>query len=198
MDDRVDCVTDSGGVGSGSDRMRASTPSASMHTAVSIVCGIGPDMKVSAIHRTVTLPRLLQKERYRDGAMMLGDESADLTGDTVLFRQFYPFTHVIADYRGASAGLELVVWVAAARLILHEVLWFAQLADVVIVRPNASQQATCADGVACSFAQIGHGDSVGVRPWRLQTETAQQRLIEIGPGQPAQVIGDAAPTVCPV
>ena len=62
-------------------------------------------------------------------------------GSRLLGRELEPRAHVAADDRRAGVRLELVVRVAAARLVLDEVLRLRQLADVVIVGADAGRAA---------------------------------------------------------
>ena len=60
---------------------------------------------------------------------------------------------VLGDEAGADAGLELVVRVAGAELVLDVVLGFRDLADVVEVAADAHQQRVCADEVSGALAR---------------------------------------------
>ncbi len=126
---------------------------------------------------------------------MLRDERADRLRYPVLLRELDPVANVRADYRRTRRGLELVVRISPARLILHEVLRLAKLADVVVVRADTSQQSVRADRIARRFGEIRHRNRVRVRAGRLEAQPSQQRLVEIRPSEPAKVVRNSAPTL---
>ena len=170
MTSRIFC-----GVASCSTCADASTPSASMQIAVSAVCGTGPGYSKSA--GSTPLPsrslRLLQEIRDAPGAVVLADERLQPDGEAVLLRELDAFADVIADDRGARRGLELVVRVAAARLVLDEVFRLLDLADVVIVGTDPREQSVGADRIARRFGEIGDPHGVGERPGRFDAQPAQ-------------------------
>src|ERR687895_47972 len=84
------------GVGSESTRADASTPSASMHTAVSALCGMGPGYVYSMVFR---------------------DERGNRARDAMLGGKLQPVANMAAYDLRARRWLELVVRVASLRLI---------------------------------------------------------------------------------
>src|SRR6266536_3604497 len=101
---------------------------------------------------------------------MLGDERAKRAGKLVLGGELEPFANVVADDLRACPRTKDVVRVVSPRLILDEVLWSRDLADVVVVRADAGKQGIGADGAACGFGEIGDRDRVGVGPRCLETQ----------------------------
>ena len=77
-------------------------------------------------------------------------------------------------------GLELVVDVVAAGLVLDERERVRQLADVVVVRRDAGDQRVGADRLGGPLGQVGDHDRVVVRARRLHQQPAQQWLRRVG------------------
>ena len=72
-------------------------------------------------------------------------------------------------------------------LILHEVLRLRNFPDVVIVRPDAGEQCVGSDRARSGLGEVGDGNCVGVRPWRLETQALHQRPIEVRPLEQCQI-----------
>src|SRR6185436_13432503 len=96
-------------------------------------------------------------EEVADGsrAMMLGDEGPQRVGQLVLLGERESLVHMIADDLRACASREGIVRVATLGLVLHEKLWVRNLADVVVVGANASEQRVGSDGPAGDVGEIG-------------------------------------------
>ena len=139
----------------------------------------------------VALPRLVEKVRDRSRAVMLRDERLQRARKLVLRGERQPFLDVISNDLRARARAENVVRVASLRLILDEVLWSSNLADVVVVRADASEQRVRADRPTGCLGEIRHRDGVRVGARRLETQTLQQRTIQVRPFQQRQVGLDA-------
>ena len=93
---------------------------------------------------------------------MLGDESLDDFGQLGLGGQLQPFDHVLAHYGGAHRRLQLIVRVAAARLVFHEELRLLDLPDVVIVDADTDEEAVGIDRSRRCLCEISHVDGVSV------------------------------------
>ena len=90
-----------------------------------------------------------------------------------------------------ALGPSDVVRIAPLRLVLDEVLWSRDLADVVVVGADASEQRVGADGPTGRLGEIRDGDRMCVRARRLETEPLHQRTIQIGPFEQGQIRLDA-------
>ena len=77
-------------------------------------------------------------------------------------------------------GLELVVDVLAAGLVLDERERVRELADVVVVGRDAGQQRVGADRLGGALGEVADHQRVVVRPGRLDEQPAQQRLRRVG------------------
>ena len=75
-----------------------------------------------------------------------------------------------------TSGLELVVDVLAAGLVLDEGERVRELADVVVVRRDAGHERIGADRLGGPFREIADHERVVVGPRRLDEKPAQQRL----------------------
>ena len=73
-------------------------------------------------------------------------------------------------------GVELVVDVVAAGLVLDERERVRELADVVVVRRDAGEQRIGADRLGRALREVADHQRVVVRAGRLDEEPAQQRL----------------------
>ena len=67
---------------------------------------------------------------------------------------------MLGDEAGADAGLELVVRVAGAELVLDVVLGLGDLADVVEVAADAHEQRVGADEVGGALGEVADDDAV--------------------------------------
>ena len=79
-----------------------------------------------------------------------------------------------------TAGIELVVDVVAAGLVLDEGERVRELADVVVVGGDAGHQRVGADGLGRAFGEVADHQRVVVRAGRLDQQAAQQRLRRVG------------------
>src|SRR5579862_4030634 len=90
--------------------------------------------KVRRIRRNaITLLGLLQEIGDRRRAVVLRDERSHTGRQVILSGKLQTFADVIPDNRGTRRGLELVVRVPAARLVLDEILGLLELADIMVV-----------------------------------------------------------------
>ena len=137
------------------------------------------------------LPRLVEEVRDRPGAVVFGDEGLQRSREFVLDREREPFLNVIANDLRARARAEDVVRVAPLRLVFDEILWSRDLADVVVVGADTSEQRVGADGATGRLGEIRHGDRVCVGARRLEAQALQQRTIQIGPFEQREVRLDA-------
>ena len=79
-----------------------------------------------------------------------------------------------------TSGLELVVDVLAAGLVLDERERVRELADVVVVGRDAGHQRIGADRLGRALGEVADHQRVVVRPGRLDQQAAQQRLRRVG------------------
>ena len=99
---------------------------------------------------------------------MLGDERRDRFGEAGFAREHQPIRHVRLDDLGRLKGLEAIVRIVPARLVLHEVLGVVDLADVVVVAADAAEEAIGPDAVARRLDEVRHGHRVRIGARRLE------------------------------
>ena len=107
------------------------------------------------------------------GAMMLRDERGHDRGEASLLGKGEPVGHVALDDLRRLRRRNLVMRVAAARLVFDEIQRVAEFPDVVVVAAHAAQQAVRPDTVARRFDEVRHRHAVGVRPRRLERQASQ-------------------------
>ena len=83
---------------------------------------------------------------------------------------------VLLEDLGAHLGIELVVDVLAAGLVLDERERVRELADVVVVGRDAGDERVGADRLGRALGQVADHQRVVVRARRLDEQPAQQRL----------------------
>src|SRR5665213_4111931 len=127
--------------------------------------------------------------------MVLCDECLDRARHSVFLGEINTVADVGTNYRCTCSRLQFVVRVSTTRLILHEVLRLAELANVVVIRPNPPEQSVGTDCVTRGLSKVRHRNRVRIGTRRLQTEPPQERLVEIRPRKPAKMVGDPAPTL---
>ena len=91
-----------------------------------------------------------------------------------------PVGDVLLEDLGRDLGVELVVDVLAAGLVLDERERVRQLADVVVVGRDAGQQRVGPDRLRRPLREVSDHQRVVVRPGRLDEQPAQQRLRRVG------------------
>ena len=84
-------------------------------------------------------------------------------------------TWLLRIWRG-RLGVELVVDVLAARLVLDERERVRELADVVVVGRDARQQRVGADRLGGALGQVADHERVVVRAGRLHQQPPEERL----------------------
>ena len=122
---------------------------------------------------------------------MLGDERPERARQLVLLGHLEPFAHVVTNDLSTRAGFELVVRISPLCLILDEVLWLGDFADVVVVRADSSEERVGADRARCRFGEVGDGNRVRIGSRRLETQPLHQRPIEVRPFEERQIGLDA-------
>ena len=81
--------------------------------------------------------------------------------------------------RALSDGLQRVVRVGPAELVLDEEAGMHQLADVVVVGADARQQSVGADHIRALLGQVRHDDAVLEGRRRFVLQPQQQRRAEL-------------------
>ena len=112
--------------------------------------------------------------------MVLRDERDERLGQPRAVGQVDPVGDVLLEDLGRDLGLELVVDVLAAGLVLDERQRVRELADVVVVRGDAGQQRVGSDRLGRPLGEVADHERVVVGPRRLDEEPAQQRLRGVG------------------
>ena len=114
------------------------------------------------------------------GAMVLADELMDDEGEGVFAGQFDAVLDVADDDQQAHGGREFVVAVGAAGfLVFDEVLWFGELADVVVVSADAAEEAVGTDGGGGGFGHDADGEGVVEGAGGFLLKAAEERLVGV-------------------
>ena len=163
-----------------SDRTDASTPSASMSSAASRDCGLGPACRNLRSSTDRAGPCQLLgpgvEVAHDRRPVVLRDERDQRLRQPRLVGQVDAVDHVLLEDPGADLRVELVVDVVAAGLVLDERERVRELADVVVVRRHAGHQRIGADRLGGALGEVADHQRVVVRARRLDQEPAQQRL----------------------
>ena len=105
-----------------------------------------------------------------------GMNAIRLFGQLRLVRDVDPVGRVLLEHLGRHLGIELVVDVLAAGLVLDERERVRELADVVVVGRHAGQQRIGSDRLGRALRQIADHQRVVVRARRLDEQPPEQRL----------------------
>ena len=163
----------------------------------SSLAGVGTDPGVAEVRLVDDLigARLLQGldvEVLDDaGAVVHQDGVEDRLGELVLLSDGGTIDDVVDDDPSGLVGLEAVVGVGSAALVLDEELRLERLADVVEVAGNAGAQGMGTDGLRSSLRQRGDGHGVVIGARRAQHELAEERVVEVGKLQQLEVRHEA-------
>ncbi len=126
------------------------------------------------------LPRLGPEVGDPGRAVVLGNEGDERLGQLRPVGDVDPVGHVRLEDLGAHVGVELVVDVARAGLVLDEGAGVGQLADVVVVGSHARHERVGADRLGGPLGQVADHQGVVVGPRRLEEEPAQEGLRRVG------------------
>ena len=114
------------------------------------------------------------------GAVMLADELMDDPGEAVLAGKFDAVFDVADDDEQAHGGGEFVMAVGAAGLVLDEILGLGELADVVVIGPDAAEEAVAsADGVAGGLSEGADDERVIEGAGSFGGEAFEEGLVEV-------------------
>ena len=113
--------------------------------------------------------------------MVLQNELQHQLRDLLLLRKADPVRDVLPDDRRGRLGLQLVVRVPAAVLVLHEIVRFQHLADVVVQHADTTQQPVGADLVRSRLCKVRDVDRVRVRTGCVEGQPFQKRTRGVCP-----------------
>ena len=128
---------------------------------------------------SVELLRLVVEVDRRRVAVMLADDVDHRLRNARLLRHLRAVAGMSGQNGRRDAGIGAVVGVVP-HLVFLEVHGPLELADVVIIRADAGQQAVGADGRAARLGQIGHDDGMVIGARCLQQKPSQQGLVRVG------------------
>ena len=147
--------------------------------------------KVSLYHILILgirrLSRLLVKIRHEPGAVVLGYQVPDPLGQADLLRQFEAVFHVAGNDQAAHVRRKRLVLVDSEHLVLHEILRFEHLAQVVIIRADSHKQRVGANGFGRRLGQGSDHKTVVIGARGFYRQSSKNWRIEVGQLQQAYV-----------
>ena len=112
-------------------------------------------------------------------AVVLRDEGRDLRRQVVLVGEVEAIAYVVGDDAGTVGGVEGVMRVGAAELVLDKEAGARKLTDVVVIAADAGQEGVATDGDGALFGEVGDDDAVLEGGGRLVLQSKEQGLAEL-------------------